>query len=242
MKNLFAEAILIFLSVLASFSVDGFRKDIKEKEELKEALYALSKEMISNISYAEEHVKQLENMLYMTEYIISHFEDYTVIQLQKIHNERPFIHYFDVENNVRYLDKYQDAHLAQFFLWWNAWEPNDILYNTLANSGKLLEVENDDILEELESIYTKQKQRNEGMADLRRIGCERLYMEQLEKMKEQKLTLFASPFYEYRSHNLYVEMLDRKINLEGGIGGINDYLSSLKRLNKIIEDSFGDTN
>lgn len=242
MKNLFAEAILIFLSVLASFSGDGFRKEIKEKEELNEALYALSKEMISNISYAEEHVKQLENMLYMTKYIISHFDDYTAVQLQKIHNERPFIHYYDVENNVRYLNDYQDAHLAQFFLWWNAWEPNDILYNTLANSGKLLEVENNDILEELESIYTKQKQRNEGMADLRRMGCERLYMEQLEKMKEQKLTLFASPFYEYRSHNLYVEMLDRKINIEGGIVGINDYLSSLKKLNKIIEGSFGYTN
>lgn len=80
------------------------------------------------------------------------------------------------------------------------------------------------------------------MADLRRLGCERLYIEQLEKMKEQKLTLLASPYYEYRSHNLYVEMVDRKINLEGGIGGIYDYLSSLRRINDIIEDSFGDTN
>ena len=41
MKNLFAEAILIFLSVLASFTVDGFRKEVKEKEELNEALYTL---------------------------------------------------------------------------------------------------------------------------------------------------------------------------------------------------------
>lgn len=239
MKNLFAEAILIFLSVLASFTVDGFRKEVKEKEELNEALYTLSKEMTSNISYAQEHLKQLENMLFMTNFILDHFDDYSVTQLKEIHNSKPFMHYFDTENNLRYLTDYQDVHFAQFFLWWNAWKPNDILYTTLANSGKLLEIEDEKIMQELESIYTKQKERNEGMTRLRQLGSERLFSEQLEKMKEMKLTSFIPPYYQYRNHNLYIEMLDRKVNLEGGIGGINDYIASLERINTIIRNDYG---
>ena len=70
MKNLFAEAILIFLSVLTSFHVDRFHKEIKEREELNEAIYSLSIEMKSNITYADEHLKQHENMLYITSYIL----------------------------------------------------------------------------------------------------------------------------------------------------------------------------
>ena len=67
MKNLFAEAILIFLSVLASFTVDGFRKEVKEKEELNEALDTLSKEHFGGQQFLIEYVlskrqKRLKNV------------------------------------------------------------------------------------------------------------------------------------------------------------------------------------
>ena len=53
-------------------------------------------------------------------------------------------------------------------------------------------------------------------------------------MKEMKLTSFIPPYYQYRNHNLYIEMLD----LEGGIGGINDYIV-LERINTIIRNDYG---
>ena len=239
MKNLFAEAILIFLSVLTSFSVDGFRKEIKEKEELNEAVYSLSVEMKSNITYADEHLKQLENMLYMTNYILENYEDYSYNTLNLIHDERPFIHFFDTENKLRY-SKTTQPH--QYFLWWNAWEPNNILYKNLTNSGKLLEINDNEIMQELESIYIKQKERNEGIAMLRKEGFDRLFLRQLRIMKKYEIDSYTDPYYEYRDHDLYVEMIHRKANIELGISRIKDYKTTLIHVSEIIESNYGNLN
>lgn len=72
--------------------------------------------IIQNISYAQEHLKQLENILFMTNFILDHFDDYSVTQLKEIHSLKPFIHYFDTENNLRYLTDYQDIDFVEFFL------------------------------------------------------------------------------------------------------------------------------
>ena len=239
MKNLFAESILIFLSVLTSFYVDGFRKDIKEREELNEAIYSLSIEMKSNIAYADEHLKQLENMLYMTNYIIENYEDYSPVTLKLIHDEKPFIHFFDPENKLRY-SKSTQPH--QYFLWWNAWEPNNILYTNLTNSGKLLEINDNKIMRELESIYIKQKERNQGIAMLRKELFDRLISRQLKIMKKHELDSFTDPYYEYRDYDLYVEMIQRKSNIELGISRIKDYITTLNHVNEIIEGNYGKLN
>lgn len=239
MKNLFAESILIFLSVLTSFYVDGFRKDIKEREELNEAIYSLSIEMKSNIEYADEHLKQLENMLYMTNYIIENYEDYSSVTLKLIHDEKPFIHFFDPENTLRY-SKSTQPH--QYFLWWNAWEPNNILYTNLTNSGKLLEINDNKIMQELESIYIKQKERNQGIAMLRKELFDRLISRQLKIMKKHEIDSFTDPYYEYRDYDLYVEMIQRKSNIELGISRIKDYITTLNHVNEIIEGNYGKLN
>lgn len=239
MKNLFIDAVLIFLSVLTSFYVDGFRKEIKEREELNEAIYSLSIELKSNITYADEHIKQLENMLYMTNYIIKNYEDYSYDTLKLIHDEKPFIHFFDTENKLRY-SKSTQPH--QYFLWWNAWEPNNILYTNLTNSGKLLEINDNKIMQELESIYIKQKERNQGIALLRKEVFDRLISRQLKIMKKYEIDSFTDPYYKYRDFDLYVEMIHKKDFIELGISRIKDYKITLEHVDEIIENNYGNLN
>lgn len=66
MRKIFAESIFIFLSVLGSLWVDGYREQLNEKEELNESVITLSNEISSNIIYSKEHLFQLKNMLHMT--------------------------------------------------------------------------------------------------------------------------------------------------------------------------------
>ena len=46
-----------------------------------------------------------------------------------------------------------------------AWEPADIFFKSMLNSGKLLEIENDKLRTEIESIYTRHEERVNGMTN-----------------------------------------------------------------------------
>ena len=56
MRKYLIEAIFIFVSVLGSFTIDGYRKDSIEKEELNESVITLGEEIESNLKYAEEYL------------------------------------------------------------------------------------------------------------------------------------------------------------------------------------------
>jgi len=58
MKKLIAEPIFIFLSVLGSLWVDGYREELNEKEELNNSIITLSNEIESNLDYSKEHLFQ----------------------------------------------------------------------------------------------------------------------------------------------------------------------------------------
>ena len=73
MKKYFAEGIVIFASIFASFSVENFRQNSIEKEELNDAVITLGDEIISNIDFTKEHLKQVKNMLYLTEQVVKEF-------------------------------------------------------------------------------------------------------------------------------------------------------------------------
>ena len=60
MRRLLIEATLIFVSVLGSFSIDRYRSESKEKEELNDSVITLGKEIESNLIYAKEYLKQLK--------------------------------------------------------------------------------------------------------------------------------------------------------------------------------------
>ena len=46
-----------------------------------------------------------------------------------------------------------------------AWEPADIFFKSMLNSGKLLDIENDKLRVEIESIYTKHEERVNGLTN-----------------------------------------------------------------------------
>ena len=53
MRKLFIEGLVIFVSILASLSVDNMRETNEEKEILNEAVITLGDEINSNINYTK---------------------------------------------------------------------------------------------------------------------------------------------------------------------------------------------
>ena len=91
MKKYLAEGIVIFASIFASFSVENFRQNSIEKEELNDAVITLGDEIISNIDFTKEHLKQVRNMLYLTEQVVNDFNTITLKEAYQIHTENPYI-------------------------------------------------------------------------------------------------------------------------------------------------------
>lgn len=76
MRKLIAEPVFIFLSVLGSLWVNGYSDDLKKTDELNNSILTLSNEISSNIKYSKEHLYQLKNMHYLTQYVIDNFDTY----------------------------------------------------------------------------------------------------------------------------------------------------------------------
>ena len=124
MKKYLAEGIVIFASIFASFSVENLRQNSIEKEELNDAVITLGDEIISNIDYTKEHLKQVKNMLYLTNQVINEFSTISLKDAYQIHTENPYIFSIIENGEIEYNKKYQNNYFV--FGWWNAWEPVDI--------------------------------------------------------------------------------------------------------------------
>ena len=235
MRKIFAESIFIFLSVLASLWVDGYREQLNEKEELNESVITLSNEISSNIIYSKEHLFQLKNMLYMTEYILDNFQDLKVEDLRSIHDNNPFIHRFSENNQVEYSKKHSSFTDKNFFYWTNAWEPDNIFFISLLNSGELLKIKNESLIREIESIYTKQQERISGMAGLRNSITQQLLNWELRKSLESKK---SNPLYTSRDRELYLQMQWRAGFVEESIKSVEDYIQSLNKVVEIISNEY----
>ena len=74
MRKLFIEGLVIFVSILASLSVDNMRETNEEKEILNEAVITLGDEINSNINYTKEHIKQVKNMYYLTAQVVDNYD------------------------------------------------------------------------------------------------------------------------------------------------------------------------
>ena len=140
MKKYFAEGIVIFASIFASFSVENFRQKSIEKEELNDAVITLGDEIISNIDFTKEHLKQVKNMHYLTEQVVNEFNTISLKEAYQIHTENPYIFSIIENGEIEYNTRYQDNYFV--FGWWNAWEPVDIFFRSMLYSGKLLEIKN----------------------------------------------------------------------------------------------------
>ena len=140
MKKYLAEGLVIFASIFASFSVENIRQDSIDKDILNEAVITLGDEIESNIDYTKEHLKQVENMLYLTNELLNRYDEIKLTNLYEIHSNNPFIYNIINNGELEYIKKYNDQY--NIMSYWNAWEPEDVFFQSMLYSGKLLEIKN----------------------------------------------------------------------------------------------------
>ncbi len=164
MRKLITDGFVIFISIFASFSVENYREASLEKNILNDAVITLGEEMVSNIEYTKDHLDQIKNMNYLNNEIIRNFRSITPKEIFEIHTNNPYVHNFGIDGKISYVKKYNDESLFSLLVSWNAWEPEKVFFESMLNSGKLLEIKNKKLRKEIESIYTKQQERVNGMA------------------------------------------------------------------------------
>ena len=237
MKKYLAEGIVIFASIFASFSVENLRQNSIEKEELNGAVITLGDEIISNIDYTKEHLKQVKNMLYLTNQVINEFSTISLKDAYQIHTENPYIFSIIENGEIEYNKKYQNNYFV--FGWWNAWEPVDIFFQSMLYSGKLLEIKNKKLRNEIESIYTKQEERVNGMAGMTKdISADITAWFESEKNNFDYDITNSDLFDNHKNQKLKNLLKTRQSNLESRVVDIDNYLQALNNVILLISTEY----
>ena len=232
MKKLIAESLVIFVSIMASFNLDNYQKEQKKIEDLNRSIKTLSGEMMSNLEYTKEHQYQLKNMLKMTNYILDNFSVYKKSDLRKLHDENPFIHKYGADNTTEYSSAHSDFDDKSYFFWTNSWKPDDLYFNSLLYSGELLNISDEKLVNQIESIYTKQQERMNGIGNLRTGITKKL--KNWETKKEIESSSCKNPLFDCRDSELKTLLKWRKFYLEASVSNIQKYGETLESTIKII--------
>ena len=237
MKKYLAEGLVIFASIFASFSVENIRQDSIEKEILNEAVITLGDEIESNIKYTKEHLKQIKNFNYVMESIYNDFENISMNDIYNLHSNNPYIYNIVENGNIEYNLQYNDSYFV--FAWWNAWEPEDVFFQSMLYSGKLLEIKNKKLRKEIESIYTKQEERVNGMALLTKEVTENIAdWFEFEKNKFDKDVSNTEIFNSYKNQKLK-NLINRNRNLlSARVNDIENYLQALNNVVLLISSEY----
>ena len=237
MKKYLAEGLVIFASIFASFSVENIRQNSIEKEILNEAVITLGDEIESNIEYTKEHLKQVENMLYLTNELLNRYEEINLTNLYEIHSNNPFIYNIINNGELEYVKKYNDQY--NIMSYWNAWEPEDVFFQSMLYSGKLLEIKNKKLRKEIESIYTKHEERVSGMTNYTRNNADKI-MSWFEDGKNNfdRDILNEELFNNYKDQELKNLLKFRSDNLTGRVDNLENYLQALNNVVLLISSEY----
>ena len=237
MKKYLAEGLVIFASIFASFSVENIRQNSIEKEILNEAVITLGDEIESNIKYTKEHLKQVKNFHYIMESIFNNFENISMNDIYNLHSSNPYIFRIIENGKIEYNLQYNDSYYV--FAWWNAWEPEDVFFQSMLYSGKLLEIKNKKLRKEIESIYTKQEERVNGMALLTKEVTENIAdWFEFEKNKFDKDVSNTEIFNNYKNQKLK-NLINRNRNLlSARVNDIENYLQALNNVVLLISSEY----
>tara|TARA_B100001250_G_C19802544_1_gene791768 strand:- start:1821 stop:2549 length:729 start_codon:yes stop_codon:yes gene_type:complete len=234
MRKLFIEGVVIFISILASLSVDNMRELSDEQEVLNEAVTTLGDEINSNIKYTKEHIKQVKNMFYLTSQTVDNFNEITFSQVLKIHSDKPYMHSIIGDGKVEYLKAYENENY-NVFIWTNAWEPEDVFFQSMLYSGKLLEIKNKYLRKKIESIYTNQEERINGMYKITAVLAQDILKWFDEKENEFNKDVKISQVFNTRKGQKLKNFLKRRRNqLSQRITDLEDYLKSLENVVLLI--------
>ena len=237
MKKYLAEGLVIFASIFASFSVENIRQNSIEKEILNEAVITLGDEIESNIEYTKEHLKQVRNMHYVMEKVHDEFDNIKLNDIYNLHSNNPYIFRIIENGKIEYNLQYNDSYFV--FAWWNAWEPEDVFFQSMLYSGKLLEIKNKKLRKEIESIYTKQEERVNGMALLTKEVTENIAdWFEFEKNKFDKDVSNTEIFNNYKNQKLK-NLINRNRNLlSARVNDIENYLQALNNVVLLISSEY----
>ena len=237
MKKYLAEGLVIFASIFASFSVENVRQNSIEKEILNEAVITLGDEIESNIEYTKEHLKQVENMLYLTNELLNRYEEINLTNLYEIHSNNPFIYNIINNGELEYVKKYNDQY--NIMSYWNAWEPEDVFFQSMLYSGKLLEIKNKKLRKEIESIYTKHEERVSGMTNYTRNNSDKI-MSWFEDGKNNfdRDILNEELFNSFKDQKLKNLLKFRSNILTGRVDDLENYLQALNNVVLLISSEY----
>lgn len=237
MKKYLAEGLVIFASIFASFSVENIRQDSIDKEIINEAVITLGDEIESNIEYTKEHLKQVENMLYLTNELLNRYDKIKLTNLYEIHSNNPFIYNIINNGELEYIKKYNDQY--NIMSYWNAWEPEDVFFQSMLYSGKLLEIKNKKLRKEIESIYTKHEERVSGMTNYTRNNSDKI-MSWFEDGKNNfdRDILNEELFNSYKDQELKNLLKFRSDNLASRVDNLENYLQALNNVVLLISSEY----
>ena len=237
MKKYLAEGLVIFASIFASFSVENLRQNSIEKEVLNEAVITLGDEIESNIEYTKEHLKQVKNMHYVMERVFNDFQDITLNDIYTLHDNNPYIYKIIENGQIEYNKQYNDNYYV--LTWWNAWEPEDVFFQSMLYSGKLLEIKNKKLRKEIESIYTKQEERISGMTLLTKDRTERIFeWFETERNKYDRDIPNSELFSIHKNQKLKNLINLCRGNLEARVSDLENYLQALNNVVLLISSEY----
>ena len=233
MKKLVAEGLVIFTSIFASFSVENYRESSEEKELINDAVITLGDEISSNIEYTKEHLKQVENMHYVASEVVDNFDDIELQDVFQMHSDNPYIYSIIENGELEYTKKYF------VFAWWNAWEPENVFFQSMLYSGKLLEIKNKKLRREIESIYTKQEERVNGMSLISKEISKEIgnwFIE--EQNKYDRDVSISYLFKNNKNQKLKNVLARRESNLNGRKQDLENYLQALQNVVLLISTEY----
>ena len=239
MRKLLLDGFVIFLSVFASFSIDNYRDSLIEKEILNESVITLGDEISSNILYSKEHIHQLKNIRYLTSQVINNFKSIDAESVFIMHDSNPYIHDFTIDGQILYIKKYEGNSINQLLTWTNAWEPEIVFFQSMLNSGKLLEIKNKKLRKEIESIYTKQEERISGFFNFNQNNTEEIGKWFKQKIDLHDYDILANEVFNNSRDQLLKNLLkQKKWILDQRISNLENYLQALQNVVLLISTEY----
>lgn len=239
MRKLLLDGFVIFLSVFASFSIDNYRDSLIEKEILNESVITLGDEISSNILYTKEHIQQLKNIRYLTNQVIENFKSIDAKSVFIMHDSNPYIHDFTIDGQIIYIKKYEENSINQILTWTNAWEPEIVFFQSMLNSGKLLEIKNKKLRKEIESIYTKQEERITGFFEINSKNSELLNDWFSQNIDQYDYDISANQIFNNSKDQRLKNLLkQKKWILEQRVSNLDNYLQALQNVVLLISTEY----
>ena len=176
-------------------------------------------------------------MLYLTNELLNRYEEINLTNLYEIHSNNPFIYNIINNGELEYVKKYNDQY--NIMSYWNAWEPEDVFFQSMLYSGKLLEIKNKKLRKEIESIYTKHEERVSGMTNYTRNNSDKI-MSWFEDGKNNfdRDILNEELFNNFKDQKLKNLLKFRSNILTGRVDDLENYLQALNNVVLLISSEY----